>query len=252
MTNEKLFEALGDINERHILEAKEMKEKKPFSWVKACAMAACLCLVLGVASFSLIFLFTPENGQHGGSAFGDPGSELLTSHREDFYPEIDDAVLAQFEDSDKVLKTYWLITNQWFLADVLEDFSQVVTTDVSYVYPGDDEGNDVDTAFSVYDIDEHGKIDWVYSGYPLEGASIPHGLWKLTYEMIDSDLAGINYEDYIITKSSRLGTVFVWVRCSTGDLFLTYPTRPDLTGLEIGGIYTLEELQEILKEAKSK
>ena len=247
MTNEKLFEALGDINERHILEAKVPKTKKPYTWVKWGLLTACLCLVIKIG---LIYIPWPNHNGNGG--FGDSGSELLASHREDFSPEIDDAILAQFENPDKVLKAYWLITNHWFLSDELEDFSQIVTTDISYIYPGDDEGNDIDSAFSVYDIDENGKIDWTYSGYPLDGASIPHGFWKLTYEMIDTDLADISYEDYIVTKSGRLGTVFVWVRCSTEDLVLTYPTRPDLTGLEIGGIYTLEELQEILKEADSR
>ncbi len=248
MTNEKLYEAIGDIKEQHILEAKQPKEKKPFHWVEAYAIAVCLCLVVGIASLSLVFWY-PSNG---GCGFGDPGSKLLASHREDFSPEIDQSILAQFENPNDVIKAYPLITNHWFLSDKLEDFSQVVTTDVFYVYQGDKDGKDNDAAYSVYKIDEHGKIVWSYSCYPSEDTPIPQYFWKLTYDIIDTALTDIDYEDYIITKSERIRTVFVWVRCKTEDLFLTYPSRPDLTGLEIGGIYTLEELQEILTEVDSK
>ena len=49
MTNEKLYEVLGDINEKHVNEAREYhKAKKPI-WIKWTAMAACLCLVVLVA-----------------------------------------------------------------------------------------------------------------------------------------------------------------------------------------------------------
>lgn len=248
MTNEKLYEAIGDINERHILEAKQPKEKKHFSWVNVYTLAACLCLVVGMSSFWLVMINAPSNG--GG--FGDPGSKLLASHREDFTPEIDPAILAQFKNPDDVIKTYSLLTNQWFLSDKLEDFSQIVTTDVFYIYPGDDRGNNIDTAYSDYKIGENGTLEWKGTTYPPTDKSTPYGLWQLTHERIQADLSGIEYEDYIITQAPRLAAVFVWVRTSSEDLILSYPMRPDWMDLENGGIYTLEELQEILKEADSR
>ena len=49
MKKEEFAEVLGEINEKHILEARaERKAKKPV-WVKWGAMAACLCLVVVVA-----------------------------------------------------------------------------------------------------------------------------------------------------------------------------------------------------------
>lgn len=252
MTNEKLYEAIGDINEQHILEAKAPREKKTYHWIKIYALAACLCLVIGVASFSITHLFAPGNGTNGGSAFGDSGSKLLAAHREDFSPEIAPAILAQFENPDAVLKTYQLITNQWFLSNELEDFSQVVTTKVYYVYPGDDEGSDLNTAYSVYEIGENGKLEWDCTVHSPTDASVPYGLSKLTHDIIQSDLSDIEYEDYIITEAPRLASVFVWVRTSSEDLILAYPMRPDWMDLENGEIYTLEELQEILKEADSR
>ena len=252
MTSEKLYESIGDIKEQHILEAKQPKEKKPFHWMKVYAIAACLCLVLGVSSFFLVTLFAPGNGTNGGSAFGDAGSKLLASHPEDFSPEIDTSILAQFENPDAVLKTYQLLTNQWFLSNELEDFSQVVTTKVYYAYPGDDEGGDLNTAYSVYEIDENGKLEWDCTVHSPTDASVPYGLSKLTHDIIESDLSDIEYEDYIITEAPRLASVFVWVRTSSEDLILTYPMRPDWMDLENGEIYTLEELQEILKEAQNR
>lgn len=250
MTNEKLFEAIGDIKEQHILEAKTPKEKKSFRWVKLYAFAACLCLVVAISSFSIVLLNLGSN--NGGCAFGSPDSKLLETHREDFSPEIDPAILAQFEHPDDVIKKYSLLTNHWFLSDELKDFSQVVVAKAYYIYPGDDEGNDLDTAYTCYDIDENGYLDFGYTAYPPNDASIPYGLWKLTHERIESDLSGIEYEDYIITEAPRLASVFVWVRTSSEDLFLTYPMRPDWMDLENGGIYTLKELQEILTEADNR
>lgn len=245
MTKEKLFEAIGDIKEEHILEAKQLKEKKPFRWMKICAIAACLCLVVGIAGLSSMLWVSKDNG---GCGF-DSGSKLLESHSEDISPEIDSGVLAQFENPNEVLKAYWILTNHWFLAENIEDFSQVVTNKIAYVYPGDDEGNDKDIAYTIYSIDEHGNLDFDASVYPADDSIVPNTFWKLSYKLIETALKDIDYEDYIITKCSRSGTVFVWVRCEQEDLFLTYPSRPDLTGFEVGGIYTLEEVQQILTEA---
>lgn len=49
MTNEKLYEVLGDINAKHVKEAREYRKAKKPVWLKWGAMAACLCLVVGVA-----------------------------------------------------------------------------------------------------------------------------------------------------------------------------------------------------------
>lgn len=50
MTNEKLYEVLGDINEKYVSEARvSQKAKKPI-WAKWGAMAACLVLVCVVAT----------------------------------------------------------------------------------------------------------------------------------------------------------------------------------------------------------
>lgn len=46
MTSEKLYEAIGDINDKHIKEAKQVRKAKQPIWFKWGAMAACLCLVV--------------------------------------------------------------------------------------------------------------------------------------------------------------------------------------------------------------
>ena len=217
--------------------------------MKICAIAASLCIVVGIAGLSSIFLFPPRNG---GCEFGTPGTELLKSHREDISSEIDPAILVQFKDAQKVLKTYRLLNNHWFLSDELEDFSQIITSDVRYVYPNDADGNDSDTAYSHYLINEEGNIEWLGTPHHANDTTSPYGLWQLTHEKIKEDLSGIEYEDYIIIEAQRLVSVFVWVRTSSEDLILTYPMRPDWMDLENGGIYTIEELQEILKEADSR
>ncbi len=49
MTNEKLYEVIGDISDHKIKEAKQIKKVKPFRWLKWGTMAACLCLIVVLA-----------------------------------------------------------------------------------------------------------------------------------------------------------------------------------------------------------
>ena len=58
MTNEKLYEVLGDINEKRVKEARDYRKAKKPVWVKWGAMAACLCLVVGLA----IPVLNPKGG----------------------------------------------------------------------------------------------------------------------------------------------------------------------------------------------
>lgn len=202
-----------------------------------------LCCVLG-----LIGCNQTSNSNYNSSIFGDGNAVVFEPHREDFTPVIEDSVKKQFEDSTELKKVYILRTNDWFLSEELSDFSQVVTTDSMYVIPGGEENTSNDKAYSFYNVNEEGKVEWDSSAYPPTDASVPYGFSGLTYELIDNALIGIEYEDYIITYAQRLNTVFVWVRCKSEDLIITYPTRPDLLGIEVGALYTVEELKEILKE----
>ena len=49
MTNETLYEVIGEISDRHIKEAKQARKEKRTIWLKWSAMAACLCLVIALA-----------------------------------------------------------------------------------------------------------------------------------------------------------------------------------------------------------
>ena len=62
MKKEKLFEAIGDINEDYVNEARKDSKKKVRSiWIKVGALAACLCLVVGLAT---IFPWNGNEGPH--------------------------------------------------------------------------------------------------------------------------------------------------------------------------------------------
>lgn len=49
MTNEKILDAIGGINEKAVQDAKAYKRPKSKRWFRWGAMAACLCLVVGIA-----------------------------------------------------------------------------------------------------------------------------------------------------------------------------------------------------------
>lgn len=254
MTKEMLYEILEDVDEKYVEEARVPQKKKRPLWVKWGVLAACLCLVIGIG---IQVGNWNENG--GAGFFGNGDNTVLEPHPEDFSSDIEEEILAQFDNEPEVKKVYLVLTNEWFLSKEISDFSQVVTTDIVYVVPGGSEGDEVEDAekdgfenkyaYSAYTVNEEGSIEWDYSVYPPKDASIPYGLCGLTFEMIESDLAGLEYEDYIVTYTPRLDIVFVWVRAGEGDMLLTYLSRPDLLGMENRQIYTLQEVQEILTEA---
>lgn len=49
MTNENILDAIGGINENAVQDAKAYKRPKSKRWFRWGAMAACLCLVVGIA-----------------------------------------------------------------------------------------------------------------------------------------------------------------------------------------------------------
>lgn len=242
MTSETLYRAMGDIDERYIAEARTYQKKQKRIFIKLGSIAAALCLVLGIGLLSTLF-------GNGGSPFGNGDSTVYAAHREDFTPDIDSAILSQFDDPSEVKKAYLMRTNEWFLSDDLTDFSQAVTTDIVYITPGGENPSDPASAYSTYNVDAEGNIHWSCTAYPPNDASVPFGFSGLTYEMIHHALAGIEHEDYIITYAPSLGIVFIWARGATEDTILAYPTRPDLLGLDNGGFYTLAEVQTALSNA---
>ena len=233
---------MGEIDATYIAEARTFRNTHKRRWIRWGGIAAALCLVIGVCLLSNM----PGNG---GGPFGNGDSTVFAIHREDFTPDIEPTILSQFEDPSEVKKAYLMRTNEWFLADELTDFSQAVTTNAIYVVPGGEKPSDPDAAFSIYDVDTEGKIQWDCTAYPPANASVPFEFSGLTYEMIHHALADIEHEDYIITYAPTLGIVFIWARGATEDTILAYPTRPDLLGLENGGFYTLDEVRTALSNA---
>ncbi len=74
MNNERLYEAMGNISEKHINAAHAFKAKKKPMWVKWGAMAACLCLLAaGITVISQHDFSKPGAGEYG-DTYGDAGS----------------------------------------------------------------------------------------------------------------------------------------------------------------------------------
>ncbi|MDE6642265.1 MAG: hypothetical protein K2K63_17280 [Acetatifactor sp.] len=258
----KLYDSITNIKDEFVEEAQASKRKgcvsagKPIlwqkkhpAWTKWCALAASLCLVIGMGSLMLMNLH--HAGTSGGSYnsggfdngfWGSGDLALLDAHREDFMPGLSAEAEAAFEGVPGVMEIYRTLNNEWFLANDLTDFSQILTAEPLYIVPAKD------GAYSVYTLDENGISLGMGSSLPNNiSVSVPYALSGLTYDIIEEDLAGINYDDYIIAQSTRLYTVFIWARCADGeDMIVTYPARPEFVGFENRGCYTLKEIQRIL------
>ncbi len=75
MKNEKMYEAIGNINEDYIKSAHAPRVKRQTVWVKWGAMAACLCLIVGAVIVSGRFIL---NG--GNPVVEPPGTEQTYEH----------------------------------------------------------------------------------------------------------------------------------------------------------------------------
>ncbi len=66
MKKEKLYEAIGEIDENYINDAHlTVKKKSHLVWMKWGAMASCLCLVVGLAIPTILNTLNPNEGAAG-------------------------------------------------------------------------------------------------------------------------------------------------------------------------------------------
>ena len=256
----KLYNSITNVDNQLIEEAQTKIKKKRNGWFKWAVIAACLCLVV-VGALELPRL-SQQSDDEGGGFFNSGGkwwSDNITigpTHREDFFPEMSQEAAALFQDVPEVLKVYRTTVDSWFLSDQLTDYSQALTGQVVYIVPNYAEGlNQPPTgewSYGVYATGEDGCLSLTGGAKLPENTNhtAPHELIGLTDEIILKDLSSIEYDDYIITQSTRLYTVIVWARCSDGnDRFVTYSSRPEFVNLEDHAVYTLEELQQRLANA---
>ena len=73
MTNEKLYEVLGDINEKHVYEARAYHKAKKSIWAKWGVMAACLCLIV---AGTVAMLHQPKYDTMTGDPIKDAGGGI--------------------------------------------------------------------------------------------------------------------------------------------------------------------------------
>lgn len=232
MKKETLYEVILDINENYVKYAREGKPKEKKSrWLRWTALAACLCLVLGLG----MFLLTPS----GGSVILGGSHELLPSHREDFYPrEVDPIFREQLGEDVEITIIYRTLQNEWYLSKELTEISQALQPEPFYV--------DASSAkeYVYYQIEENQVKEWCSAS---KNIAFAQGLFGLTQARIDSLLTGLEYEDYYVIDYAQYNLVFLWVRGVGEDLFVSCQTD-SFIDFEDGGVYTLEEVQEILSQ----
>lgn len=279
----KLYHSIGNVKEEYWAEAQAGKCEdsqhaaelnapgrftKPrcriSAWLRWGVPAACLCVAVGFG------LLQNRNASDGGSLWknrgnsdsfwGDGDCTLLAPHREDFTPGLSPEEEAAFAGAPgTVMRFYRTLSNEWFLAEDMTDFSQVLTADPLYVAhgavdykKGQRDGEFREGAYGIYRLDENSQPQWGMgtSGQSDIKLTVPYQFCGLTCDIIEEDLAGVDYEDYIITQSTQLYTVIIWARCPNGeDRFVTYPARPEFVGVENRRLYTLEEMLAVLREA---
>ncbi len=259
MNKVKFAAAMSLVDDQYYEEAAAYQRKRRIPvWVRWGALAACLCLVVAGA-LALPHLIQPNGAEGGGPSnagglWGNGTETIGPAHREDFSPEMSQEAVSLFQDIPGVLKVYQTTVDSWFLSDSLTDYSQALTGKAVYIVPNYSEGIDRPPtgplSYAVYVTGEDGTLTWGGGVSLPEEHSVPYALIGLTDDIILKDLSGIDYEDYIITQSTRLYTVIVWARCADGeDRFVSYSSRPEFLGLVDHVVYTLEELQQRLSNS---
>lgn len=154
MTNEKLYEAIGDISDKKIKEAKQIRKTKQPVWLKWGTMVACLCLVvvsiigIGITNNNKSYTAILSNGNqiifyNGDNSIGDSDMalagmrDLTETEASEIFGNIDVDAYVGFEEK----------TNEFiYLEGKLDNYKIVVTrSDVSQdtVIDGDESVSDI-------------------------------------------------------------------------------------------------------------
>jgi len=248
----KLYDGITNVKDEFVEEAQKVRLKnRKFLKLRQGAVAAALCLAAGLGALGFPgWTDRDDGGNADGRFWGDGDHTLLEVRREEFSSELSPEEEAAFAGKPGVLKSYRTLYNEWFLAEDLTDFSQALGSEVYYIVPEFSLGfgeTTEDGSYGVFTLGEDGSPRWGMGASAPANRIVPYGFCRLTREIIEEDLAGVDYEDYIIAESTRLYTVFVWARCPGGeDVFVTYCKIPEFLHLENRGKYTLEEIRQIL------
>ena len=124
MKKEKLYEAIGEINENHICEAHQTTKRKPNrAWLQICAMAACFALIvgLGIGGFNSL---KEHNGDLPGEVLQNPTQQDTSkdNHTTDSvidnpiilwnaYSEVQDAGFTEWNGKTITLSLYDALSN---------------------------------------------------------------------------------------------------------------------------------------------
>lgn len=166
--------------------------------------------------------------------------ELFDNSKTIFTTDLEDEIRNIFPKHEEVKRSYEVVTGKWYVAQNISSFREVLTGKYSYYIPT------TKNSYEVYSSTEHG-LEWI-DEVKVSSESKAVDFSNLTYDTIEEALKGISYNDYVITYSQSLYTIFIWARGDEQEYLLTYPAREDLVGLTSGRIYTLKEAMDTLKE----
>ena len=125
MTSEKLYEAIGDISDNKIKEAKQVRKAKQPIWLKWGTMAACLCLVVGLA-IHMLMNSDPAGGPTPGGVPGDlPDNIDPIMASIAVYPateELQNVKSATMDSIDKETAYSFEVLGKYLPADLLEGY----------------------------------------------------------------------------------------------------------------------------------
>lgn len=145
MTNENILDAIGGINENAVQDAKAYKRPKSKRWFRWGAMAACLCLVVGIA--------IPILHHKGGIDHQDPLQDTAAFELNGKFYEV--------VETPEVLEKYGLPSK--ITEDVAGDHVAYLKSD------GDDsyECTPIETDMELYQYAEHGSYEVYCPALPL-------------------------------------------------------------------------------------
>lgn len=148
MKNEKLYEAIGEINENYIHEAHQTtKRKSNRAWLQICAAAACFALIVGLGIGGFNFL-KGHNGDLPGEVLQNPTQKDTSTDNPNAdavidnpiiiwnaYSEVQDAGFTEWNGKTITLSLYDALSNEnnkdsWLAVGV------VFEIDTSFVYNG--------------------------------------------------------------------------------------------------------------------
>lgn len=239
MRKEEFCEVIGDINERYVKEARMPQKAKTSVWIKWFSLAACLCLVLGVAFTVPRFMqYFDIGAPQPNNPIISPAQEEQDKHQSENVV-IDETMTLEEAQHSEPFGGYMLAeTPSSFTVETIRRYQDETASYLSGLWTkGDGSFDEISWRVSFYDetmesrvtsVDDTKNYDLSLYSFPLAD-SVPEELFKvIDHPIFDIDeltLEAVSRRSYFINENNDTDEIRMTFGVRYGDIVVDVTTK---------------------------